>query len=94
MPRSGRSPGEENGNPLQYSIHYYITVEIGKDRDSWNHKELDMTQQQHSVVRTTTRILAWEIPQTKEPGGLHTVHGVAELDIMWQLNNNNIHLLK
>ena len=25
-----------------------------------------------------SRILAWGIPRTKEPGGLHTVHGVAK----------------
>ena len=25
-------------------------------------------------------ILAWRIPWTEEPGGLHTVHGVAESD--------------
>ena len=26
-------------------------------------------------------ILAWKVPCTEEPGGLHTVHGVAELDL-------------
>ena len=25
-------------------------------------------------------ILAWKVPRTEEPGGLPTVHGVAELD--------------
>ena len=41
---SGRSPGEENGIPLQYSC--------------------------------------LEIPWTEEPGRLHTVHGVAELEVI------------
>ena len=41
IPELGRSPGEGNGNPLQY--------------------------------------LTWEIPWTEEPGGLHTVHGVAKV---------------
>ena len=27
---------------------------------------------------TYASILAWEIPWTEEPGGLHTVHGVAK----------------
>ena len=29
-------------------------------------------------MATHSSILAWEIPWTEEPGGLHTVHGVAE----------------
>ena len=29
-------------------------------------------------MATHSRILAWEIPWTEEPGGLHTVHGVAK----------------
>ena len=41
---SVRSPGEENGIPLQYSC--------------------------------------LEIPWTEEPGRLHTVHGVAELEVI------------
>ena len=30
-------------------------------------------------MATHSSILAWEIPWTKEPGGLHTVHGVARV---------------
>ena len=33
-------------------------------------------------MATHSSILAWETPWTEEPGGLHTVHGVAkELDV-------------
>ena len=32
-----------------------------------------------------SRILAWRIPWTEEPGGLHTVHGRKELDTTEQL---------
>ena len=30
---------------------------------------------------TLSSILAWESPWTEEPGGLHTVYGVAESDM-------------
>ena len=45
IPGSGRSPGEGNGNPLQYSC-----LESSMDRGAWwvtvqrGHKELDMTE--------------------------------------------------
>ena len=38
-------------------------------------------------METHSRILAWEISQTEEPGGIHGV--TKELDMTWQLNNNN-----
>ena len=39
-------------------------------------------------IATHSSILAWEIPWTEEPGGLHTVHGVTkELDKIEWLNN-------
>ena len=31
-------------------------------------------------------VLAWTIPWTEESGGLHTVHGVTELDMTEQLS--------
>ena len=36
-------------------------------------------------MATRSSILAWEIPQTEEPGELHTVHGIAESDTTEQL---------
>jgi len=40
-------------------------------------------------VITYSSILAWKIPWAEEPGGLHTVHGIAkQLDRTEQLNNN------
>ena len=41
IPGSGRSPGEGNGNPLQYS-----RLENSKDRgySPWGREELDMTE--------------------------------------------------
>ena len=51
IPGLGTSPGEENGNPLQYSC-----LENPMDRGAWlaiTHrvaKESDMTQQLHSLT--------------------------------------------
>ena len=50
IPGLGRSPGEGNGNPLQYSC-----LENSMDRGAWRaivhegHKELDMTKLLRSV---------------------------------------------
>ena len=35
-------------------------------------------------MATHSTILAWRIPWTEEPGGLYTVHGVAESDMTEQ----------
>ena len=34
------------------------------------------------TLTQTAHILAWEMPWTEEPGGLHTVRGVTESDII------------
>ena len=51
IPETGRSPGEGNGNPLQYSC-----LENPMDRgawraiySSWGHKELDTTEETEHV---------------------------------------------
>ena len=44
MPRSGRSPGEENGNPLQYSC-----LENPMDRGAWRATV-------HGVAKSRTRL--------------------------------------
>ena len=35
---------------------------------------------------THSSIRAWKIPWTEEPGGLHTIHGVAESDMTERLH--------
>ena len=54
IPGSGRSPEEENGNPLQYSC-----LENPKDRGiPWNYKESDTTEQHiHTHTHTHTHTL-------------------------------------
>ena len=48
IPGSGRSPGEGNGNPLQYSC---LEIPWMEEPDAgycpWGHKELDTTEQLH-----------------------------------------------
>ena len=47
IPGSGRSPGEGNGNPLQYSCHGWWSL-VGYS--SWDCKESDTTEQIHWLV--------------------------------------------
>ena len=45
IPGSGRSPGEGNGTPLQYScLENPMDGEALVGYSPWGHKELDMTQ--------------------------------------------------
>ena len=51
MPESGRSPGEGNGSPLQYSC-----LENPMDSGAWwapSHKDLDTTEATYHDVSTT-----------------------------------------
>ena len=52
IPRSGRSPGVEHGNPLQYSClenpHGQRSL---AGYSSWGHKESDMTEQLNTVTQ-------------------------------------------
>ena len=44
IPGSGRSPGEGNGYPLQYSLlENPMAEELGGLYSPWGHKESDMT---------------------------------------------------
>ena len=64
IPRSGRSPGEGNGNPLQYSC-----LENPMDRGTWlgyspwGRKESDTTEQLHSL---TQEIIIHELNRNHE----------------------------
>ena len=51
IPRFGRSPGEGNGNPLQYSCLENTHEQRGLAGYSlWDHKELDTTEHSTSQV--------------------------------------------
>ena len=68
IPGSGRSPGERNGNPLQYSC-----LENSMDRGAWRAyspwglRELDMTEQ------LTHTDVGWRVVISEQLSGLSTV---------------------
>ena len=80
IPGSGRSPGERNGNPLQYSRlenpmdqgACWATVhQVAKRRTRLS--DFTLTFHFHALekeIATHSSILAWRIPGTGEPGGL------------------------
>ena len=64
IPELGRSPGQRNGYPLQYS-----GLENCMDREAWRATV-------HGVAKSWTRhssTLAWKIPGMEEPGGLQSM---------------------
>ena len=54
-------------------------------RETWV-RSLGWEDPLEKEIATHSSILAWRIPWREEPGGLHTVHGVAELDTTEQLH--------
>ena len=80
IPASGRSPGEGNSNPLQYSC-----LENSMDGGAWwaavhgvakswtRLSNFTFTFHFHALEKemaTHSSVLAWRIPGTGEPGGL------------------------
>ena len=59
IPGLGRSPGVENGNPLQYSC-----LENSVDRGAQDHKELDTVEQLSTYIvhHTEEALLNWVLP--------------------------------
>ena len=73
---SGKSPGEGNGSPLQYSClenpHYQRSLE---GYSPWGCKELDMTERLtlEKSMAPHSSTLAWKIPWMEEPGKLQSM---------------------
>ena len=83
IPGSGRSPGEGNGNPLQYSClenpiergDWWTTVQ-GVVKSQTRLSGFTFTFHSHALEKemaTHSSVLAWRIPGTGEPGGLPSV---------------------
>ena len=78
IPESGRSPGEENGNPVQHSCLEIPWMEEPDGLQSMGSLKSrtrlsDFTFTFHVLEKemaTHSSILAWRIPGTGEPGGL------------------------
>ena len=68
IPESGRSPGEGNGNPLQYSC-----LENPMDRGAWRATVCGGTKSQHSWATNTftfslhMQLLNWQIHSSQSP---------------------------
>ena len=74
IPGSERSPGEGNGNPLQYSWASLVAQRLKHlpaMRESWV-RSLGWEDPLEKEMATHSSILAWRIPWTEEPGGLQS----------------------
>ena len=75
IPGSGRSSGEGNGNPLQYScLENSIDREAWWATSSWDHKESDMT-----LSNTYTWIRVGRTEVNKQIKSLKTGKGTIEV---------------
>ena len=72
IPGSGGCPGEENGNPLQYS-RLENPMDGGEAWRTTIHKVAKSRTRLNDFTFTHSSILAWRIPWTEEPSGLQSV---------------------
>ena len=75
IPRSGRSPGEELGSPLQYSGASLVAQMVKNPpamRETWV-QSLGWEDPLEEGMTTHSSILAWRIQWSKEPGGLQSI---------------------
>ena len=80
IPVSGRSPGEGNGSPLQYSClensmdsRAWWAIVHGVAKSQTRLSDFTFTFHFHALEKdmaTHSSVLAWRIPGTGEPGGL------------------------
>ena len=89
IPGLGRSPGEGNGNPLQFSClensmdgGAWWAIVHGVARSRTRLSDFTFTFHFHALEKemaTHSSVLAWRIPGTGEPSGCH-LWGCTELD--------------
>ena len=75
IPGSGRSPEEEIGYPLQFSWDSLVAQMVKNPPAIWETwvRFLGWKDPVKEGMATHSRILAWEIPWTEEPGGLQSM---------------------
>ena len=74
IPGSGRSAGEGIGYPLQYTWVSLVVQLVNNPptmRETWD-GSLGWEDPLEEGMATHSRILAWRIPWTEEPGGLQS----------------------
>ena len=59
IPGSGRSPGEGNGNPLQYSCLENPHGQEAGGHSPWGHQESDVTEQLSTAHITHSNAQKW-----------------------------------
>ena len=87
IPRSGRSPGEGIGYPLQYSRASLVAQLIKNPptmQKTWV-PSLGWEDSLEEGMATHSSILAWRIPGTEEPGGLQSM-GLERVRYDWATN--------
>ena len=75
IPGLGRSPREGDDNPLQYywtSLVAQMAKNLPAVEETWV-QSLDQEDPLEKGMATHSRILAWRIPWTEEPGGLQSM---------------------
>ena len=72
---SGRSPGEGNGNPLQYSWTSLVAQTIKCLPTMWEIRVRSLGREDllEKEMATHSSTLAWKIPWTEEPGRLQSM---------------------
>ena len=71
----GRSPGEGNGNPLQYScvsLVFQMIKNLPAMQETWV-QSLGGEDPLEKEMETHSGILAWESPWIEEPGGIQSM---------------------
>ena len=75
IPRSGRSPREELGYPLQYSWASLVGQMVKNPPAMWETgvQSLGWEDPLEKGMTTPSSILAWRIQWSEEPGGLQSM---------------------
>ena len=82
IPGLGRSPGEGIGYPLQY-LWISLVAQMVKNPSAMKKTWIRSLGWEDPLEEgmATHSTLAWRIPWTEEPGGLHSPWGCKELDM-------------